>query len=92
MNTYYKGCSKIMQVKLFLSHCLYLICTNFSWFALKIFSIYLEVGQVVPESTHPLGLTRPWVNSHGSTCPVPICIETLHTLTDKHVEKLLGIK
>ena len=64
----------MMQVKLFLSHCLYLICTNLSWFALKNISIYLEVGQVVPDSTHPVGQTRPLVNSPGSTCPVPICI------------------
>ena len=34
-NIYYEERSKIMQVKLFLRHCLYLICTNFSWFALK---------------------------------------------------------
>ena len=63
-----------MQVKLFLSHCLYLICTYFPGLPLKNISIYLEVGQVVPESTHPLGQTRPGVNSPGSTCPVPICI------------------
>ena len=63
-----------MQVKLFLSCCLYLICTHFSWFALKNIFHLLEVGQVVPELTHPLGQTRPWVNSRGSTCPVPICI------------------
>ena len=66
-----------MQVKLFLSHCLYLICTNVPGLPLKIFSIYLEVGQVVPELTHPLGQTRPWVNSPGSTCPIPICIGDL---------------
>ena len=33
---------------------------------IKIFSIYLEAGQVVPESTHHLGQTRPRVNSPGS--------------------------
>ena len=35
--------------------------TNFPGLPLKIFSIYLEVGQVLSESTHPLGQTRPWV-------------------------------
>ena len=72
-----------MQVKLLLSHFLYQICTCFFCsLPFKIFSIYLEAGQVVPKSTRSLGQLV-----LGSTRPGQLVLflfawETLHALTN----------
>ena len=69
-----------MQVKSLLSHFKFVLV--FRGLPFKIFSIYLEAGQVVPESTRSLGQLV-----LGSTRPGQLVLflfawETLHALTN----------